>query len=199
LALRAEAPTPERVLALCAQVESPAHCARLVESEQLKALPSLATRNGDTLTVTLFPSGTRVLTDSIASRNEKSYALWDYWSPVNAVVLMVTSGDEINFAILQRASGQLTMLPAEPALAPDRQRVAVADFCSRQCANELTVWRITREAVYKELTYRPSAVWSDVTATWKDAETLWVQFTPAGVSEAQTVVRKLSAPDWKRS
>jgi hypothetical protein len=84
-------------------------------------------------------------------------------------------------------------------LAPDRQRVAVADFCSKQCANELTVWRITREAVYKEMTYRPAAAWSDVTATWKDAETLAVQFTPPGASQPETVMRKLSAPDWKRS
>ncbi|MEO8751726.1 MAG: hypothetical protein ABI624_03515, partial [Casimicrobiaceae bacterium] len=54
-ALMAMPPTPERVLALCAQVEGPAHCGRLVEAEQLKALPNLAVRDGDTLRVTLFP------------------------------------------------------------------------------------------------------------------------------------------------
>ena len=193
----AEAPTPERVLEICARVESPAHCGRLVEAEQLKALPNLATRNGDTLTVTMFPSGTRLLVDSLASRNEKSYALWDYWSPVNAVVLFVTSGDELSYAILQRGNGQMTTLPAEPVLAPDRQRLAVADFCSRNCTNELSVWRVSRDGVIKELVYRPSAPWTDVTATWKDAETLSVQFTPEGGAESRTE-RKLSAPDWKR-
>jgi hypothetical protein len=197
-ALRAETPTPERVLALCGQVESPAHCGRLMEAEQLKSLPNLATRNGDTLTVTLFPSGTRVLVDSIATSGEKSYALWDYWNNVNAVVLLVTSGDEVNFAILQRATGQLTTLPGEPVLAPDRQRLVVADFCSRNCANELQVWRVSRDGVRKELTYRPQAAWSDVTAAWKDPETLAVQFTPAGGSQAQTLERKLSAADWKK-
>ena len=47
----------ERVAELCAQVESPAHCGRMIEAEQLKALPNLARRDGDTLTVPLFPVG----------------------------------------------------------------------------------------------------------------------------------------------
>jgi len=198
VALRAEPPTPARVLEICARVESPAHCGRLVEAEQLKTLPSLAARDGDTLKVTLFPSGVRAFVDSLATRNETSYALWDYWSPVNAVVLFVTAGDDINFAILQRATGNVTTLPAEPILAPDRQRIAVADFCSKNCTNEVSVWRVTREGVKKELGYRPSAAWSDVTVTWKDPETLSVQFTPPGATDARTQDRKLSAADWQR-
>ena len=198
LPLHAEAPTPQRVIELCARVESPAHCGRIVEGEQLKSLPNLATRDGDALTITLFPSGTRVLVDSIASSNERSYALWDYWSAVNAVVLFVTSGDDLSYAILQRATGDMTTLPAEPVLAPDRQRLAVADFCSRNCANELTVWRVARGGVRKELAYRPAAPWSDVTVAWKDGETLSVQFTPPGASESRTQERKLTAPDWQR-
>jgi hypothetical protein len=198
LSLHAEAPTPERVIELCAKVESPAHCGRIIESEQLKALPSLAKRDGDTLTVTLFPQGTRVFVDSIASSNERSYALWDYWSPVNAVVLFITSGDDLSYAILQRATGDMTVLPAEPVLAPDRQHLAVADFCSRNCSNELTVWRVARGSVRKELAYRPAMAWSDVTVNWKDGDTLVVQFTPEGASDAKTVERKLTASDWKR-
>lgn len=196
VAAHAAAPTPERVAELCAQVEGPAHCGRMVEADQLKSLPDLATRDGDTLTVRLFPSGTRLFVDSIASQNERSYALWDYWSPVNAVVLFITSGDELTYAILQRATGQLTALPAEPVLAPDRQRVVVADFCGK-CPNELTVWRVALDGVRKELVYKPPAAWSDVTAAWKDPETLTLTYTPPGAAETKTE-RKLSAADWKR-
>ena len=191
-------PTPERVLELCARVESPAHCGRLIEAEQLKALPNLAVRNGDTLRVSLFPSGTRDYVDSIASSNERSYALWDYWSPINAIVLLVTSGDTLSYAVLQRATGQITALPAEPVLAPDRQRVAVADFCATQCVNELSVWRVGREGLRKELGFTPAAPWSDVTATWKDGETLTVQYTLPGDDKPRTVERKVSAADWQR-
>jgi hypothetical protein len=197
-ALRAEAPTPERVLEICARVESPAHCGRLVEAEQLKTLPSLAARDGDTLKVTLFPSGVRLFVDSIASQNETSYALWDYWSPINAVVLFVTAGDELGYAILQRATGNVTTLPAEPILAPDRQRIAIADFCSKNCTNEVSVWRVSRDGIRKELGYRPKAAWSDVTVNWKDPETLAVQFTAPGAADARTQDRKLSAADWQR-
>lgn len=198
LAAHAEAPTPERVLELCAKVEGPAHCGRMIEAEQLKALPNLATREGDTLNVRLFPSGNRLFVDSIASQNEKSYALWDYWSPANAVVLFVTSGDALSYAVLQRTSNRLTELPAEPILSPDRQRVAVSDVCSRNCANEIGVWRISRDGITRELAYRPPATWSDVTVRWKDPQTLTLQFTPAGASAPRTEERSLKAADWQR-
>lgn len=194
----AAAPTPERVAELCAHVESPAHCGRMIEAEQLKALPNLAVRDGDTLHVSLYPSGTRDYVDAIASSNERSYALWDYWSPINAVVLFVTSGDTLSYGVLQRATGQMTALPAEPVLAPDRQRVVVADFCTGQCANELSVWRVGRDGLRKELGYVPATPWSDVTAAWKNGETLTIQYTLPGEDKAQTVERKVSAADWKR-
>lgn len=197
LGARAEPLKPERVQELCAGADGPAHCGRLIEAEQLKALPDLAKRDGDTLTVKLFPSGTRLFVDSSAAgQGEKSYAVWDYWSPVNAVVLFVTAGDELSYAVLQRATGQLTVLPAEPVLAPDRQRIVVADFCGN-CTNELAVWRVSRDGLRKELVYRPPATWSDVTAAWKDPETLELRYALPGASETR-VERKLSAGDWKR-
>ena len=57
---------------------------------------------------------------------------------------------------------------------------------------------MSRDGVKKELGYRPSAAWSDVTVTWKDPETLSVQFTPPGATDARTQDRKLSAADWQR-
>jgi hypothetical protein len=191
-------PTPERVLELCAQVESPAHCGRVVEAEQLKALPNLAVRNGDTLKVSLFPSGSREFVDSLARNSERSYALWDYWSPVNAVVLFVAAGDATSYALLQRATGNLTPLPAEPSLAPDRQRLAVADFCAKHCTNEITVWRVARDGVRRELAFRPATAWADVTVAWKDGETLTLQYTLPGDDKPRTLERKLSAADWQR-
>lgn len=183
---------------LCANVEGPAHCARAIEAEQLKTLPDLAKRDGDTLTVRLFPSGTRLLVDTLTASNERSYALWDYWSPINAVVLFVASGEDVSYAVLQRANGQLTALPAEPVLAPDRQRVAVADFCSRKCTNEVTVWRVSRDGVSKEMSWKPPADWGDVTVAWKDPDTVVVQYDPAGGGDRKSVDRKLAAGDWKR-
>jgi len=198
ITLQAAPPTPERVLELCAQVEGPSHCGRLVEAEQLKALPNLAVRDGDTLRVSLFPSGTRDFVDAIMSSNERTYALWDYWSPINAVVLFITAGDELRYAVLQRATGVVSVLPAEPSLAPDRQRVAVADFCASRCDNEITLWRVTREGLRKEASLAPSAAWTDVTAAWKNAETLTIQYTPPGEEKPRTQERALADKEWKR-
>ncbi len=198
-AAHAAPPTPERVMELCNNAESPTHCGRLVEAEQLKVLPNLATRTGDTLRVSLYPSGTRDFVDSFAIDAEKSYAVWDYWSPVNAVVLFVAAGDTVGYAVLQRATGNLTTLPAEPLLAQDRQRVAVADFCPKQCANELTVWRVTRDGLVRELVYKPTAAWADVTVAWKDPDTLTISYLAPGSDTPRTVERKLTAADWRKS
>jgi len=190
--------TPERVMALCAEVESPGHCGRKIEAEQLKSLPSLAVRDGDTLKVSLFPSGSKELVDAIAGANARSYALWDYWSNANAVVLFIADGERLSYGVLQRANGQLTTVPAEPVLSPDRQNLAVADFCTAGCTNQITVWRVARDGIRKVAAWSPPVTWSDVTVNWKDAETLAVQYTPTGEVTGRTVNRALNAPDWQR-
>ncbi len=113
------------------------------------------------------------------------------------MVLLVTVDDDSSFAILQRATGQVTEVPAEPVLSPDRQRAVVADFCER-CRNELSVWRVARDGIRKELVWRPEPAWGDATARWKDADTLVLEYTAAGATGSRTVERKLAASDWQR-
>ncbi|MEO6566985.1 MAG: hypothetical protein ABIO63_13255 [Casimicrobiaceae bacterium] len=191
-------PAPERVMALCAEVESPGHCGRKIEAEQLKSLPSLAVRDGDTLKISLFPSGHKDLVDVIVGAGARSYALWDYWSNANAVVLFISEGDRLSYGVLQRANGLLATVPAEPVLSPDRQNLAVADFCPAGCTNQLTVWRVARDGIRKTAAWSPPVPWSDVTVSWKDAETLALQYTPAGAAAGTTVNRALNAADWQR-
>lgn len=190
--------SPERVQQLCANVEGPTHCGRLIEAEQFKALPNLATRDGDTLRVTLYPTGTRDFVDVATASNDRSYTLWDYWSPINAVVLLVTSGDTITYALFQRATGQYTVVPAEPVLSPDRQHVAVADFCAQQCANEVSLWRVTRDGLRKDATFAPAVPWADVTVSWKSPEVLTIQYKSSANEPPKTVERALTASDWRR-
>jgi len=190
--------TPARVTELCAQAEGPAHCGRLIEAEQLKALPNLAIRDGGTLKISLFPSGVREFVDVDSLHGATTWSLWDYWSPVNVVVLFTTDLDRLGYAVMQRTTGQVTALPAEPSLSPDRQRLGVADFCRTNCDNEVTVWRIVRDGIRKEYGWKPDAEWSDVTVQWKDAETLTLEFTPAGSDKAQALERRLSDAGWRR-
>jgi hypothetical protein len=195
---RATPVTPERVTELCAQADGPAHCGRLIEADQMKTLPNLATRDGDTLRITLFPSGTREFTDGDALRGGRTYALWDYWNSVNIVVLFTTESGHLGYTVLQRSNGQLTALPAEPALSTDRQRLAVADFCATRCDNEVTVWRVARDGIRKEYGWKPKADWSDVTVQWKDADVLVIEYTPAGEPASRKVERRLTDATWQR-
>jgi hypothetical protein len=198
LAPRAAAvpPTRDELTQWCAEADDMAHCGRLIEQQQMKRLPGLAKRDGVNLRVNLFPTGAATFTDVENPLQPLSYSLFDSIDAINAVLLFKTDGDRTTFVILQRAGNRSTELPSEPALSPDRQRLATSDFCAAGCVNELAVWRVTREGVVKELVWRSSEDWAEATTRWKDAETIVVDYTPASDGTPRTMERKLSQSGW---
>ena len=180
---------------VCAQADDPAHCGRLVEEVQLKRLPNLARREGNVLTVTLYPSGSASFTDSDDQLAGRSYSLWDYLDAINAVLVYTTAGDTTTFTLLQRANNRRVELPTEPQVAPDRQHLVTADICEARCSNEIAVWRINREGIRKELSWSPGPNWTDAAAKWKDAATL--SFDYVGTGGSGTMDKKLDDPAWK--
>jgi len=186
----------DEISEICAKADDPAECARLVEAEQLKRLPNLARRNGNALTVTLYPSGSATFSDSDDPVTGRAYSLWDYLDGINAVVLYTTQGDTATFTLLQRTTNRRTELPTEPQLAPDRQHLVTADICQGHCSNEIAVWRVSRDGVRKELAWSPGPAWTDAVARWKDAATL--SFEYVGPSGPGTAEKKLGDPAWKR-
>jgi hypothetical protein len=184
------------VTKLCNEAEGLAHCGRLVEAEQLKRLPGLAVRDGNTLRISLFPAGQVTFTDVDTLAGGSSFALWDHYSGINATLLFTTKDDDASFVLLQRATGKQTPLPSEPALAPDRQRLATADFCETRCENRLVVWRISRDGAVREAEWKPADAWADAAVRWQDSTTLVVEYTPVGASESKTLERKLGEPGW---
>ena len=190
--------TQQEVVSLCGNAEDAAHCGRLIEEVQLKRLPNLARRDGALLLVSLYPSGSATFTDSDDPVNGRSYSLWDFLNPINAVVLYSTAGESTSFIILRRTTNRRFDLPAEPQLSPDRLHIVTADVCPSRCVNEIAVWRVAPDSLVKELVLTPGESWSDVAATWKDANTLAIEYTPAGADKATIVERKLADPVWKR-
>jgi hypothetical protein len=188
----------EELTKLCAEAEDIAHCGRLVEGVQLPRLPNLAVRENSDLKISLYPSGSVTFTDIEAVSGARSYSLWDFLSEINAVVLYVTDGDDATFLLVQRTTGRKTELPADPKLSPDRARLVTADFCERRCTNEVALWRVSRDGVRKELVLRPGAPWTDVVATWKDAESLAIEYTAAGTATRSRLSRRLADADWVR-
>ncbi len=119
-------------------------------------------------------------------------------SEINTVVLYVTDGDDASFVLLQRTTGRKIELPADPKLSPDRQRLVTADFCEGRCTNEVALWRVSRDGVRKELTWRPAATWTDAVATWKDAQTIVIDYTAAGATTPSRTTRGLADARWVR-
>jgi hypothetical protein len=190
--------TSAEVASLCADADGPAHCARRVEDVQLKRLPNLATRDGSALKVTLYPAGVATFADTEARNGGRSYSLWDFVNEINAVVLFTTDGDDASFTLLLRASGRSYELPAEPKVSPDRRKFVTADFCATRCANELAVWNVTREFVRKDVVWRPVELWTDAVATWKDGDTISVEYTRAGDKSPNVLERRLGTATWSR-
>ena len=183
---------------LCTDAEGPAHCARRIETEQMRRLPGVATRDGDVLSVALYPSGTATFADVNAVSGGTSFALWDYMSAINATVLWVMRNEDAGFVLLQRVTNRQTPMPAEPVLSPDGQRIVTADFCPTRCENLLTVWRVSRDGVVRESQWTPNERWSDAGVRWKGPETLVVEYTPEGGEPGRTLERKLNDPGWTR-
>ena len=189
-------PTREELAQWCGEAEDMAHCGRLIEQQQMKRLPGLARRDGVNLRIGLFPTGSTTYSDVENPLQPLSYSLFDSIDAINAVLLFKTDGEKTTFVLLQRAGNRSVELPSEPALSPDRQRLATADFCATRCVNELAVWRVTREGVVKELAWRSSEDWSDATPRWKDAETVVVDYVTAADGTPRTLERKLSQGGW---
>lgn len=190
--------SPDELAVACAQTDGPAHCARKIEEIQLKRLPNLATRDGNTLKVSLYPTGTTVFTDTEALNGGKTFALWDFVSEINTVVLFATDGGNASFIALQRTNGRRIDLPAEPKVSPDRMHLATADFCASNCVNELAIWRVSKDGVQKELWWKPAQAWDDAGVTWKDPGTVVVEYTAAGGAPAATLERRLTDASWRR-
>jgi hypothetical protein len=188
----------EEITRLCTDAEGPAHCARKVEAEQMRRLPGIATRDGNSLRVALYPTGAATFTDIDTLSGGTAYALWDFLSEINATVLWVTRDDDAGFLIVQRPTNRQTPLPAEPVLAPDRQRIVTADFCAKRCENLLTVWTVTRDGIARELQWAPKERWSDAGVRWKGPEMLVVEYTPEGSESPKMLERKLTDPGWTR-
>jgi hypothetical protein len=191
--------TAEELATLCAGAEHASHCGRLVEGVQLKRLPNLAVRDGPALRVSLYPSGATTFTDTATPTGGRSYSLWDFISEINAAVLYVTDDDDATFVLLQRTNGRQVTLPADPKLSPDRARLVTADFCAQHCSNEIAVWRVTRDGVRKEASWRPREAWSDGVASWDDAATVAVDFAYAGVQTRSRISLRLDDSDWVRA
>jgi hypothetical protein len=190
--------TPAEVREACANADGTAHCGRLIETLQLQRLPGLARREGNVLTVALYPAGTATFTDIDDPISGRSYSLWDSLDPINAVLLYTTANESTSFTLLQRRTNRRFNLPAEPVLSPDRQRLVVADICPKHCGNQITVWRIAGDGLRKELVWSPGNDWIDAAAQWKDADTLSLEYSVAGQPGDAKLERKLTDPAWTR-
>jgi hypothetical protein len=194
----AHALNTEEVAALCKEADGVVHCGRLIEAVQLKRLPNLARRDGDTLFVRLYPTGEAELRDVSTLSGGTTFALFDYVNEFNAVVLWTTTDNDVGFALLQRASGKQTALPAQPVPAPSGGRFATADFCEARCENQLVVWQVARDGARRELTWKPPLAWADAEVRWKDPDTVIVEYTAKGSTTSAKLERRLSDPSWTR-
>jgi hypothetical protein len=184
--------------ALCRDVEDQAQCGRLVEARKLRALPGIAERNGDELRVTLVPFGLSVFHDTINFRGARTYAVWDYLEHFDTLVLFTTVGERTGFLLVQRRSGEEYRVPSDPVIAPDERHFATADFCERECDNEVAIWRIDRQSVRKEATWVPLAPWSDVSVTWRGPDAIAIEYSQRDEPRLQTIERRLDDPSWKK-
>jgi hypothetical protein len=186
------------LVALCADAEGPAQCARLVEARQLRKFGKLAERDGDELRVTLDHYGLSKFHDIVNFKGTRTYALWDYLEAVDTLVLFTTIDDRTGFVLVQRDGGNEYRLPSEPIMAPGDRHFVTADFCAEACENEVALWRIGVDSVRKEATWKPEMAWSDVNVTWRGPNEIAFEYSTPDESAPRTMTRRLDDPAWKK-
>ena len=186
------------LVALCAEAEDQAQCGRLVEARQLRAVSRFVERNGDELRVQLSPFGLSVFHDTVNAMGATTYAVWDYLESLDTLVLFTTRGERTGFLLVQRRGGEEYRVASEPVPAPDERHFATADFCERDCDNEVALWRIGRDGIRKEATWRPPATWTDVSVGWRGANAIVLEYTLPNESQPRTLERRLDDPSWKK-
>jgi len=187
------------LVSLCADAEDQAQCGRLVEAKQMRAVSRFVERDGSDLRVQLVPYGLSVFRDTdSALGGGTSYAVWNYLADLDTLVLFTTRGERTGFLLLQRKGGGETPLPSEPVVAPDQRHFATADVCAQGCDNEVVVWRIARDGVRKEATWKPPGDWTDVTVAWRGANAIALDYVAASDAQTHTVERRLDDASWVR-
>ncbi|MDR1529583.1 MAG: hypothetical protein LBS40_04190 [Burkholderiales bacterium] len=163
----------EKIIELCSDTEDTYHCARVIETEQLKSVPNnLARRgSGDEKTVLTIRLSQNLFSDppqeiKFIDKEGKSYSVWDYWSAFDALLLLVIDGEESYYLWLYNGNGQTVRLPAEPSFSQDNKRIVTADFCEENCRNEIAIWQIRKGLPVKTRVWTPKEQWEDAEATW---------------------------------
>jgi len=193
------APIPRNELAaLCVDAEDQSQCGRLVEARQLSRLSRIVERDGDELRVSLAPFGLTIFRDTVNVSGATSYAVWDYLENLDTLVLFTTDGDRDGFLLVQRRGGKEYRLPSEPIVAPDARHFVTADFCARECDNQVAVWRVDSSGARKESTWAPPIPWADASVAWKDAETIVLDYSLPNDDQTRRLVRGLRDPSWQK-
>ncbi len=147
-----------------------------------------------TSSVSLYPSGTTTFTDVEALTGGRSYSLWDFMSEINCrralchrrrrhVVHAAAAHDRPQ----DRAAVRSQAL-ARPAASRDRGLLRGA---MHERARGLA--RDARRRAQGAVVAAARRAWTDAAATWKDAQTLAIDYTPRG-GEPIELSRRITDP-----
>ena len=193
-------PTQLAILRACADADTPAQCEKVIEAEQIRQFPSIATREGGTLRLRSNKGPQVELRDvgtpgSDERAGYRFHAFWDYWSQRTAAVVSVSAQAGDHYLIVDLNRGTQTKVSAEPLMSPDGRWFVVVDLCDTQCGNAIELWRIERDRFVRERTFRPPEKWFEAEVKWRDANAIEVEYSlpapgkSASESEA-TLVRQ---------
>jgi len=176
--------TDAEFVALCGGAEHREHCGRLVEAEQLKRNPGLGERLDKRLLLRMPNGAVREFLDREGSADagmpDRNITLWDFNPRNDFVTLWVQRGETSRYWLMNRESGLVVDLPAEPIPSPDNLRFAVADFCEQTCSNELVLWEVQIHRLRRARTLQPIPAWADADVRWKDRSTLAIEAKRTG-------------------
>ena len=177
-------PSQLSILRACGESDTAAQCERVVEADQIRQYPAVASRDGRVLRLKKRNGQSLELRDegtpgSDEGPKSKFFAFWDYWTEPHAAVVSVSAEAGDYYLIVDLDRGTQTRITAEPMLSPDSGHFVVPDLCETQCGNAIELWRFDRDRIVRERTFRPSEKWYEADVRWKDPTTLEIEYSVA--------------------
>jgi hypothetical protein len=183
-AASAAPPTQLAILRACGDADSPAQCERVIEVDQIRQFPGVASRAGGVLRLKAKSGVVELRDNGIPGADDerpdfRAYAFWDYWILRNAAIVSVASRAGDHYLLVDLNRGTQTKLIAEPVQSPDGNRFLVVDMCETQCSNTIEIWRYDRDRPSRERWYRPKEKWYEADVRWKDSAALEIEYSVA--------------------
>ncbi len=144
---------------LCKNIHNSYECAQAIERYQIKRYSKYVTRVGNQLQLILRNGKVKILEDTPKTTyddvNLKAYSFRDYLRNIGYFLIEVQYYEGGEFLMVNNTSGNQFLVPAIPAISPDKKRFVSVSIGFPYNFNGIQIWKLISDRLVLEWSYEP--------------------------------------------